>query len=110
MIFGLMQRARAIAERRCSHRPVVPGFSCLFRSPDPLQVFHSDAFCLGSRHLPRANQGKRTVVDHAQIGEEVELLDDHPGIATHFRRSLHPRVQFLSIDDDPALLIAFPSD
>src|SRR5207253_6966603 len=52
----------------------------LLLDPDALEQLERPRFRFGARNLAEATRRERQVVDHLQVREEVELLEDDPDL------------------------------
>ena len=85
MIFGFMQSERAIATRcfcppdSCSGN--LAACSGIFTRS---QILHGRRLGLSARHLPNPDRRQGAILQHGEMGEQVELLEDHANLAANF--------------------------
>jgi len=69
---------------------------------DELQQSSARSPASAPRYLAHASCGQRQVVDHLQMGEEVELLEDDPDPLANLVDLDSPRSDLLALEEDPA--------
>jgi hypothetical protein len=82
-------------------------FARLFGDAHSLQQLHRYFFRLRLRPSTHPDGCKRDIVDHRQMGEEIELLKDHAGLHADAFDVAHIVGQFDAIDDDLSTLMLF---
>ena len=85
--FGFIANARAIATRCCWPPDSWPGY---FRACSGIFTWSSisipSASAFALRQLAHLARSERDVVEHAEVGEQVEALEHHAGLAADLRR------------------------
>ena len=79
-------------------------FVRLLRDAHPLQIVPGNLVGFLSRQLADPDGRKRAVLEHRQMGKQVELLKHHADFAADLIDLLEVLRQFHAVDDDPAAL------
>ena len=77
----------------------------LLGDPYPLQKLHGDSLRLGTAPLAHLDGGEGDVLEHLQVGEEIERLEDHPDLAANRLDVANIVAELNAIDDDPTPLV-----
>ena len=79
----------------------------LFGDADAVEQAHGRLLRLLLLHLAHVDRREGDVLDHGQMGEEVELLEDHAGFGADLLDVAHVAGQWDAVDDDFAGLVLF---
>ena len=81
---------------------VLPG---LLGNPDPVEELHGAIAGVRGGHPEHPGRAQHAVVEHGEVGEEVELLEHHPDLAADPREVRGVRAELPPREDDASFLV-----
>ena len=95
-----------MAARCClSARKLGRVFPGLLRNPDPADELHGALPGVRGGHPEHPRRPQHAVVEHREVGEEIELLKHHADLAADLREVGRVRPEFPPGEDDASFLV-----
>ena len=76
---------------------------------DSLEQFEGGCLCLGLWDVAHVAGRERYVLEHREVGEEVEALEHHAGLSADVLNGLHVIGKLDTVDGDDAPVVSFES-